>query len=331
MFGKGIREVRLIYTLLLVTVLMAHVGAAQTTPDTKAPAPAPEKQASSLGPTAFVEFAGNNSNLGAITTWDINLGYNFTSKIGADIGLPLYTTRTPYSVVTTADWRFTTILGAPYIDLRYTTQRDGVNLISVLTGSAGYNSVKIYSTGRMKVDLFNHIDHAYEIMEPLTFTPFLNFGAGTGTVDNYVMARPYNMARPYETLGYIGNGEAGGNFTLLHHYKIGGSVYGLVPAGPQKVFSRLVSPDSLVGGDSSHNRFWNQFFETGGQYVNTYGGGPSRIARDNGYSAWIEVTRYKHLSVEVAYTRSVHYAYDSAFIMVKYDLTKLLRNLTTGE
>jgi hypothetical protein len=92
--------------------------------------------------------------------------------------------------------------------------------------------------------------------------------------------------------------------------------------GPQKVFSRLVSPDSLLASDGAHDRYFDAAFETIG---------PSKIARDNGYSAWLEVTRFRNLSIEVAYTRSVHYAYDSAFIMLKYDLTSLLRNLTTGE
>jgi hypothetical protein len=316
---------------------MAQVGAAQTTPDTKAPAPDSENQANSIGPTAFVQFAGKNSNLGAVTTWDFDLGYNFTSKFAVDIGVPLYTTRTPFSLITTAapghnkDWRYTTILGAPTIDLRYTTRRYGMNITSMLTGSIGFNEVKIYSTGRMAADLFNHVDREYDVWGLVTFTPFLNFGEGTGSVDRSIMASPYDIARPYETLGFLANGEAGGNFIVHKHYKLGGSAYGLAPQGGQKVFSRLVSPDSLLGGDGHHNRFWDEFFETGGEYFNTYGSAPSRISRDNGYSAWFEVTRYKNLSIEVAYTRSVHYAYDSAFIMINYNLSKLLRNVTTGQ
>lgn len=324
---------RPIYTLLLVTLFVAHVGAAQSTPDTNAPAPAPgaENLASTIGPTAFVQIAGNSSSMGAVASYTFDLGYNLTSKIGADIGVPLYTTRTPFPLTTTSDWRYTTILGAPYIDLRYTTQRSGLNITSILTASIGYNSVKIYSCGRVVADFYNHIDHTYDVLNLATFTPFINFGEATGTMDRAVMPSPYNVARPYETLGYIASGEAGGNFGFRKHYKLGGSIYGLAPQGPQKVFSRLVSPDSLLASYPTHNRFWDAYFETGGEYVDTYGAGPSRISRDNGYSAWLEVTRFKNLSIEVAYTRSVHYAYDSAFIMIRYDFTKLLRNLTIGE
>jgi len=330
--------VRPIYTFLLVAMMMAPSGMAQSTPDQK-PA-TPEKTASAsdssdaTGPTAFVQVLGNNHNMGTVVTYDFNLGYKWTSHVSTDIGLPLYTTRTFFPIVA-GDYRYTTIIGAPYIDVRYDTKHNGTNITSILTGAAGFNMIKTYSNGRMTVDWFNHFDRNYQILNyDVVFTPFLNFGAGTGTVDRQVMPRPYELARPYETLGYIGNGEVGGAFTIKKFYRLEGSAYGLAPMGPQKVYSRIVSPDSLIGGDGHHNRYWDEFFETGGQLVNTYGGGPSRIARDNGYGMYLEVTRFKKLhnfSVELGYTRSVHYDYGSAFFMLRYNFTSILRNLTTGE
>jgi hypothetical protein len=314
---------------------------AQSTPDQK-PA-APEKAASasdnaeSTGPTAFVQISGNNHSMGTVLTYDFNLGYKFNQHVSADIGLPLYTTRTFFPIVATADYRYTTIIGAPYIDVRYDTKRGTTNITSILTGSGGFNEVKTYSNGRMTVDWFNHFDRNYQVGNyEVVFTPFLNFGAGTGTVDRQVMPRPYELARPYETLGYIGNGEVGGAFTVKKFYKLEGSAYGLAPAGPQKVFSRIVAPDSLVGGDGHFGRYWDEYFETGGELVNTLGGGPSKIARDNGYGAYLEVNRFhfdklNNFTLELGYTRSVHYGYGSAFLMLRYNFTGLLRNLTTGE
>jgi len=303
---------------------------------------APETPAStgdnseSPGPTAFVQAEGNWHNMGAVATYDFDLGYRFNAHVSADIGLPLYTTRTFFPIVK-GDYRYTTIIGTPYIDIRYDTKRGATNITSILTGAAGLNMVKTYSNGRMTVDWFNHFDRNYQILNyDATFTPFLNFGAGTGTVDRQVMPRPYELARPYETLGTIGNGEAGGAFTFHKYYRLEGSAYGLTPVGPQKVFSRIVSPDSLIAGDGHHNRYWDEFFETGGQLVNTYGGGPSRIARDNGYGMYLEVHRFKfqkfnNFSLMLGYTRSVHYDYGSAFIMMGYNFTGLLRGLTVGE
>jgi hypothetical protein len=284
------------------------------------------------GPTAFAQAAGNHSNMGTVLAYDINLGYKWNAHVSTDIGVPFMSTRTPFSPITTVDWRDTTILGTPYLDVRYDTRRNGTNITSILTGAIGFNMVKTYSDGRMTVDWFNHLDRNYQIMNyDAVFTPFLNLEAGTGTIDRQVMPRPFELARPYETLGNIGSGEAGGAFTIKKVIRLEGSVYGLAPVGPQKVYSRLVSPDLILGGDGHHNRFWDQSFETGGQYVNTYGSGPSRIARDNGYGVYLSISKYKNFTLELGYTMSVHYDYGSSFIMLRYNFTGLLRNLTVGE
>jgi hypothetical protein len=302
-------------------------------------APPEEKKAHALepGPTASVQIEGNNFNMGAVATYNFDIGYQINEHVSADIGLPLFTTRTPFPVVAHSDFRYTTIIGAPYVDVRYDTKRGDTNITSILTCAAGFNMVKTYSDGRATAQWFNHFDRNYQVLSyDVKFTPFLNFDVATGTIDRQVMPRPYELARPYETLGQIGSGEVGGAFTFMKKYRLEGSAYGLAPLGPQKVYSRLVSPDSLLGwtgapGNEDHNRFWDEFFETGGELVNTYGAGPSRIAKDNGFGMYLSTTRWKNFDLQLGYTRSVHYDYGSAFIMLRYNFTGILRNLTIGE
>jgi len=333
--------VKPIYTFLFVALLMAQSGVAQTAPDQKPAAPEKTEKADkssttsdsseSPGPTAFVQVSGVNFNMAAIATYDFNIGYRINSHTSVDLGLPIMTTRTFFPIVK-GDYRYTTIISTPYIDVRYDTKRNGTNITSILTGAGGFNMVKTYSNGRMVVDWFNHFDRNYQILSyDATFTPFLNFGLGTGTVDRQVMPRPYELNRPYETLGFMGNGEIGGAFTVKKFYRLEGSAYGLSPMGPQKVYSRIVAPDNPIGGDGHHNRYWDQFFETGGQFFSTFGSGPSRIARDNGYGMYLDVSRFKNVTVQLGYTRSVRYDYGEAFIMLRYNFTNILRNLTVGE
>jgi len=123
----------------------------------------------------------------------------------------------------------------------------------------------------------------------------------------------------------------GGAFTFKKFYRLEGSAYGLSPVGPQKIYSRLVSPDNLLGGDGHWGRYWDEFFETGGELINAYGAGPSRISRDNGYGMYLSVSKFKNFTVDLGYTRSVHYGYGSAFLMLRYNFTGILRNLTVGE
>jgi hypothetical protein len=290
----------------------------------------------------MVQVAGSAFNMGFVSSETLNLGYDFTPKIAFDIGLPLYTTRTPFSVVSKADWRYTTILGSPYLDVRYTKKYSSATLTSVLSVSGGTRSVRTYSTGRAIADWYNHLERPYEMTTiPVVVTPFVNFGAASGTFDRTVFSSLWNVSRPYQTLGGLADGEAGATFTFHKHYRLGGSYYGVAPFGKQKVFSRLVAPDSLVAAEDfepttglpSHHRWWNDYYETtGAQFGSTtYGGAPSYVARDNGYTGWLEVFGHKHLSVEVGYSRSVHYEYGSTILMIKYDLSHFLRSVTTGE
>ena len=298
--GKGTYEVKPIYALLLLSFLIAHPAVAiwkphlphkkSATPETTTPAPertsqAPEKPASAaeidadtrtVGPVAFAFVAGSHHNMGTVLSYNLAAGYNFTPKIGVDAGFNIITTRTPFSIITTADWRTTTILGSPFVDLRYYSDHHGINLETVVTGQGGLSSIRTYSNGRFVAELYNHAYKSYLVSpDTLSVTPFLNFGFGNGTVDRTVLATPYDVARPYETLGGIGSGELGLTFTIFKNYKLNASAYGLAPVGPQHVFSKLVAPDSLISDPNAlnHNRYWDANFLTIG---------PSRIAHDGG-------------------------------------------------
>ena len=269
-------------------------------------APAPEDTESS-GVVAFEQLQAKSTSLGTVFILNTDAGYAFNSHLTAEAGVPIFFVRSPFSLVTNHDWRWTTwLLGDPYVDLRYTTKRFGPTITSVITGTIPVASTqRIYSTGRFGVDWFNHIEKTYKGV-----TPFVNLGAANGTVNRFVMPRPYSMARPYQTLGFISDFEGGLSYRIRRAYTIGASAYALVPGGPQKVFSRLVAPDYALGEDGNHNRSFDSAFLTVGA---------SGLARDNGFSGWVEITRLHHTSLQVAYTRSVHYALDSLTVMLNFD------------
>jgi hypothetical protein len=247
-----------------------------------------------------------------VATTDVDVGYRFTPHLTADAGLPFYFVRGPYSLVTNHDWRYFTLWGDPYVDVRYTTTRFGPSITSILTGTVPIgNSLKMFSTGRAGVDWFNHIEKSISGV-----TPFLNLSAANQTVSRYIMPRPYSLARPYYSLGFITDFEGGASFKLPRGFAIGASAYAYVPAGPQKIYSRLIAPDSPIVGDGSHYRYFTSAFETIGH---------SGAARDNGFSGWLELGHGKHVSFQVGYTRSVHYAYDALSFMLNVEFSPLFR------
>jgi hypothetical protein len=277
--------------------------------------PAPE-EAESTGWVGFVQVQSNTTPLGGVFILNPDFGYKFTPHFTVEAGLPILFDRSPFSKVANSDWRWTTwIVGQPYVDVRYTAKPAGASFTSILTGAIPVASpIRSFSTGRFGVDWFNHLEKSFSGV-----TPFVNFGAANGTVNRFVMPRPYSIARQYQTLGFISDFEGGIGYRFLKGLEIGGSAYALVPGGPQKVFSRLVSPDYALAGDAAHNRYFNNAFETIG---------PSDIARDNGYSGWFEVKRLGHATLQFGYTRSIHYAYDSLTVVLNIDLGYMFREPT---
>jgi hypothetical protein len=309
--GEERNELKSSYAALVAILLLPLFCAAQDTPKGTSSS-AESQQEEETGAVAFVQFQSSASRLGTVMNADFNLGYQISPHVTLDIGLPVYFVRSPFSPVTTKDWRWTTLLGDAYVDARYSTKWSGAKFTSVLTGTIPLSKpARVFSTGRPQGDLFNHIEKGFK-----RFTPFLNAGAGSGSVSRYIFPRPYSMARPYQTLGFVSDFEGGADIEFRKGYKIGASAYAIVPAGTQKMFSRLVAPDYALAGDASHGRYFYSAFETIGS---------SKIGRDNGFSGWLEVAHFPHFTVQVGYTRSIHYANDTITLMLNFNGSHLLR------
>jgi hypothetical protein len=310
MGGKG---VKLFHAALIFALVAPSLASAQTTPRSASPSSLPPE-----GPTAFLQAQGASTPLGLVIAYDIDIGYNLTSHLGADIGFPFVSVRSPLTLEANRDFMWTTLVAEPYVAVHYTTTKAGANITSVLTGTIpAANSIRIFSTGRFGVDWFNHIEPEGAVFKG--FRPFLNAAASNGAVNRFYMPRPYTTGRPYQTLGFMGDFEGGATYEVRKHYKIGASAYAIVPAGPQKVFSRLVTPGSSVVGDANHGRVFYSAFETVGH---------EEIDRDNGYSGWLELTSARNVNVQIGYTRSVKYALDSLTLVVNLDATALMRTIT---
>jgi hypothetical protein len=348
-------------TALFVAFLLPLVGGAQTSTPGE---PAPQAQSGSTGtspsPTdtqatgwiGFAQVQSSHNILGTVLVYDADAGYALTEHFAVSIGIPLIMTRSPFSPVTNHDYHWTTLIGSPYLDVKYTNTFQNTKFISLLTGKIpATNEDRTFSTGRFGVDWFNHLEKEWGGL-----TPFLNFGASNGAVDRFNMPRPYSEARPYQSLGFLADFEGGVEFKRSRGFAkgigIGGSGYVLVPAGPQKVFSRYVVPYSTLGGDGQHFRYFDANFETkdpsqaptiqtlaltagSGTFdgcsavsgVVSCRGGRSSIARDNGFSGWLDVTRGHPIDVQFGYTRSIHYHLDTYTVTINFDARSLIKSL----
>ncbi len=267
---------------------------------------------------AQVQYGANL--IGTVLIFDADLGYGLTDHLSADIGVPVIFTRNPFSPVTTHDYYWSALLGEPYLDVKYTGIYHNIDYTSVLTGTvpaAGSAEDRIYSTGRFGVDWFNHLDEQVG-----SVTPFLNIEASNGAVNRFIMPRPFEEARMYQSLGLLGDAEAGFEYKVNTRFvrgvNIGASAYLQDGGGPQKMFSRLVFPYSSLAGDGNHDRYWDATFETKGI---------SKVTEDNGWSVWLDTKPLPNLEVQLAYTRSVHYDMDIYTAVFNFDASQWIKPL----
>ena len=323
--------------MLVMLLDLPGLALAQTSPAASgASTPSSAAVPSPLGWTGFeeVQYGAQPALGGNIIIEDTDLGYALTDHLTVDVGLPVIWSRSPFSPVINHDYYWSALLGEPYFDARYSnTYHAEIKYTSVLTATLPVgNEDKVFATGRVGVDWFNHVE------EPLgKVTGFVNFGASNGAINRFIMPRPYSEARPYETLGLLGDAEAGAEYRInAFHVKnvgIGGSYYVLIPGGPQKVYSRYVFPYSVLAGDGQHHRYYYSTFETTGTSAvvgGVYGvptGGLAAVDRDNGFSGWIDLPRWHSLDFQLSYTRSVHYLTDTYGLTITFDGQDLIRSL----
>jgi hypothetical protein len=271
---------------------------------------------------AFAELQSSYSSVGIVGTVDVDAGFTLTDQIAADVGLPLILTRSPFSPVLNRDYYWSGAMGEPYFDVRYTRSIHHADFTSLLTATLPFgNEEKTFTTGRVGVDWFNHVEEKWGLL-----TPFLNVGASNGAVNRYIMPRPFTEARPFQSLGFLSDFEAGSNLRLPWLFKgfsLGASAYATLPVGPQKIFSRLVLPYSALGdfseGSVRHHRVWDQRYETVGH---------ASLSRDNGYSGWLDIARFHPFDLQLGYVHSVHFALDTYTLTLTFDGRNLVKKIT---
>jgi len=270
------------------------------------------------GFTGFIQSQYGANEIGTVLIFDADLGYGISDHLSADIGVPVMFTRNPFPPVVNHDYYWSALLGEPYVDVKYTGVYHNIDYTSVLTGTGPVASEdRIYTTGRFGVDWFNHLEEQIG-----SASPFINVEASNGSVNRFIMPRPFEEARMYQSLGLLGDVEAGFEYKVNTRFvrgvNIGASAYLQDGGGPQKMFSRLVFPYSSLAGDGDHDRHWDSSFETKGG---------SNLTLDNGWSVWLDTKPLRNLEVQLAYTRSVHYDLDMYTALFTFDASQWVKAL----
>jgi hypothetical protein len=226
--------------------------------------------------------------------------YHFSKYFSLGAGIPVYFNRFTSSTGTTSNDG----IGDFFVTLGAIRKGSTVNYGTSLTGSAPTgNSAKGLSTGHMTFDWNNRIDHSFSVL-----TPFLDAGVGNSLTDTLFFHRPFT------SFGYLAHFEGGTDVDLSHSFSLTLSAYDIAPWGSQTIYSRTL-PKGVTGPAAQHGRVFQASQQTsGGASVN----------QDNGFTAGLSFNPKSYLDLDVGYTRSVKFAFNSFSWGVGVNLSKLM-------
>ncbi len=257
------------------------------------------------GWTLFENLEGSSNSLGQVTRLDTSVGYTFNRYFGVDVGVPFYFVHASSS---TNGMRSANGLGDVYLDLNLTLRNPVLNYASTLRGTAPTGDTSSgLSTGRATYDWTNHFDHSFARL-----TPFADLGIANTVSDTSFFVRPFT------TLGTVGHFDAGARLKLARFLSVGALAYDVLPTGQQKIFSKLIRRQSGImppAGPASHGRVFTTAAETVGG---------SDLARDNGFSAGLDLAPASFLDLGAGYTRSVHFRLDTFWYGVRLNVGALV-------
>jgi hypothetical protein len=281
-------------------VALAAAAAGQAAPSSPA-----QLQGFQPGFTSYAEFTGSSNSLGNVFEMSPTVGYNLSNHFGVDVGVPMYFLQPSSStgVGTSTD------LGNAFLDLRLKYNNPAANFSTMLTGYAPTgNKAHGLSTGRATFDWTNRFDRSFG-----SWTPFLEAGVGNTIPDSEY------FNRPYATLGFNTHFRGGASYDIWKFFSVGGAAYAIVPSGQQTIFSRFVPAGMSGPGSASGHGVFAVSHETTGS---------ADIARDHGYSAWVDANPSSYLDLELAYTHSVDYSLNTVSFTVGVNVGALAKRKT---
>ena len=242
------------------------------------------------GFTALVEFDGSSNSAEQDYELDTTVGYTFTMRFGMDLGIPFYFVSGAGAGSVTGSG-----MGNPTVDLRWKFPNSALNYATVLAGSAplGDKSLGV-NTGHATFDWSNHIDHSFDRL-----TPFLEAGLSNTIADTRLFVRPYTA------YGYNSHFRGGAEVDVWKSITVGAAGYDVAPFGNQTIIPR---------GRSNNPHIPSQTVT-----------GSSSLAKDDGFSMWLDASPNRFLDAEVGFTRSAQLDWNAVSFSIGLNVGRLIR------
>jgi hypothetical protein len=274
-----------------------------------------EDQQDDRGLILYEGLLGNVSSLGGILRLDTTAGYSFGRHFSVDAGLPVYFVR-PSTSAAEGGLPDTNGIGNAYLQFRLLFPSSTVNYSTVLTGAVptGDKAAGL-STGRVTVDWTSRFDHTFSRVTPFGDIGFANTASDTPL-----------FIRPYTTFGFVTHLEGGVVYRLAKFLDAGAGAYAIEPAGKQTAIPILSATDSDPTTTTASGKGSGR---SSGEDASAAAppADPAALVRDDGVSVWGTVRTSKFLSLQIGYTRSIHYELNALTFGIGANLGSVWRSI----
>ena len=149
------------------------------------------------------------------------------------------------------------------------------------------------------------------------WVPFISAGIANSVSDTHFFTRPFT------SLGIVGQFEGGLLYNPSWWVGLGGSGYAVIPTGEQKIYSRLYG-SRMQSGSQSQNESDGYMRKRRAFEESFYTFSDAEAVKDHGFSGWLDVYFSPEISMELGYSRSVSYEYNTVFFAVRFDLAGMI-------
>lgn len=291
------------FLFLTCAIAFAGIAGAQSKPESTAK--------SDTGFTSYVEFDGTTNSAGQEYVLNSNVGYSFSKHFGMDVGVPFYFATAAATSTTTSTSG--SGIGNPFVDLRWNFPGNRLNYKTVLTGAAplGDKSLGV-NTGHATFDWTNHFDHAFNQV-----TPFFEAGFSNTTLDTR------EFVRPYTSYGFNTHFRGGAEVDVWKFISVGAAGYDISPFGNQTLIPR--GHAAMAGGTGGTGAGIGRGNAGMGGPPTQTTTGTAGLAKDYGYSAWVDASLTQFIDAEIGYTRSASFQLNSLSFSLGFNVGKLAR------
>jgi len=263
-------------------------------------------------------FQGTSNSAGVVLKTNSTIGYSFNSHVKAYSGLPVYFVRESSSTTSSGATTFLNGVGNAFTGLLISGVKSSIDYSSdfQLTAPTG-DRRRGFSTGHVSADWTNTFSHAFT-----SVTPYASIGAANTISDTAFFVRPFTSK------GIVAHFEAGALLNVAPHVSVGASGYGVRAAGEQQIVSKVVEEPASTSQTSGQPA--SQVQNTVSSINKVVGLGNSgqgqgvferqhetvssaEIANDHGLSTWLTIRPGATTDVQIGYSRSMTYRFNSLF------------------